>query len=187
MTKDSIRKIMKTKLKKLSKPEYEQKSFQIARELFSSDAWKNAETIGITISNPPEVDTYFIIKQAWLDGKRVAVPRCITKEKKLDFRFISSFDQLENIYIHLWEPKIEITQSVTKQEIELLVVPGLAFNKEGYRVGFGGGYYDRYLVDFDNQTISLAFAEQLVVEMPIDTYDKPVKQIVTENGFHIVK
>lgn len=187
MTKDRIRKMMKTKLKKISKPEYEQKSFQIARELFTLEAWKKAETIGITISNPPEVDTYFIIKQAWLEGKNIAVPRCKTEEKQLDFRFISSFDQLENIYIHLWEPKIEVTQTVTKEEIELLVVPGLAFTKDGYRVGFGGGYYDRYLVDFDNQTISLAFAEQLVAEMPIDTYDKPVKQIVTDNGFYLVK
>ncbi|MET3699235.1 5-formyltetrahydrofolate cyclo-ligase [Bacillus oleivorans] len=179
-TKELIRKEMKTCLKQLTKPVYEQKSYSIAETLIKQPDWKNAQTIGITLSVFPEVDTYFIIKQAWLEKKQVAVPRCIVQRRHLDFRLLCSFTQLENVYIHLWEPQPAATESIEKKEIDLLIVPGLAFSLSGYRIGFGGGYYDRYLVDFPGKTLSLAFKEQLMDSIPADPYDRKIQQIVTE-------
>ncbi|WP_243297218.1 5-formyltetrahydrofolate cyclo-ligase [Bacillus litorisediminis] len=181
-TKELIRKEMKGILKQLSKPEYEQKSYLVAERLFNQPEWKTAKTIGITLSVFPEVDTYFIIKQAWLERKQVAVPRCIVNEKHLDFRHLRTFTQLENVYIHLWEPKPVETELVEKKEIDLLIVPGLAFSLNGYRIGFGGGYYDRYLADFPGKTVSLAFHEQLMDMIPIDSYDRKVQRIVTDKA-----
>ena len=181
-TKDSIRKEMKASLRQLSKPEYEQKSYWIAERLVSLPEWKNAKIIGTTLSVFPEVDTYFIIKQAWLEEKQIAVPRCIVHQKHLDFRLIRSFMNLENVYLHLWEPRPSVTVPVVKQDIDLLIVPGLAFSANGYRIGFGGGYYDRYLVDFPGKTLSLAFEEQLIGSIPADSYDQKVQQIVTDEA-----
>lgn len=185
ITKDKIRQEMKEVLGRISKIEYEQKSFQIAKELFQLKEWKEANTIGLTISNPPEVNTYFLIKQAWLEGKTVAVPKCKPKEKQLDFRIISSFTELENTYIHLLEPNIELTEPLAKKEIDLLIVPGLAFCNKGYRIGFGGGYYDRFLIDYEGNTIALAFQEQLLKEIPTDSYDLKVNRIILESGSFI--
>lgn len=179
--KNMIRQRMKETLSKLSKPNYEDFSYKIALRLFEEENWKQANVVGITISNPPEVDTYQIIRKAWELGKQVVVPKCDPKEKKLSFRLLMEFSQLESVYYGLLEPIEEQTKEVLPENIDLLIVPGLAFTSEGFRLGFGGGYYDRYLPDFLGETLSLCFHSQVISQFPIEKHDIPVSKIITNN------
>ncbi|MBS4194686.1 5-formyltetrahydrofolate cyclo-ligase [Lederbergia citri] len=180
MDKKTIRKSYKDELKSLDRITYEHWSYMIANELFLTDEWKNAETIGITVSHFPEVDTWQIIRRGWEAGKKIVVPKCYPSENKMEFRQITAFDQLETVFFGLFEPKEAKTMKVENDEIHLLIVPGLVFNREGFRVGFGGGYYDRFLTGFNGATISLCFSMQISEKLPIENHDIPVGKIITE-------
>ncbi|KXH87439.1 5-formyltetrahydrofolate cyclo-ligase [Sporosarcina sp. HYO08] len=159
---------------------HEAKSLAIIEKVLASPDYQNAKTIGITISRFPEVNTTSLIEAAWQDGKQVAVPKCIASTRHMDFRLINSFDQLETVYMDLREPIIEKTTSVAKSMIDVQIVPGVVFSNKGYRIGFGGGYYDRYLNDYTGNTISLAFDCQTGHEVPVEAHDVPVAKIMTE-------
>lgn len=179
MDKKSIRRQMKELLSGISKETYDHDSNKIAQNLYQQEEWKNSNIIGITISRKPEVDTYPIIKKAWEEGKCVVVPKCSPMDKGLSFRTLTDFSQLESVYFGLLEPIVEETAEINPEKIDLLIVPGLAFTREGYRIGFGGGYYDRLLSSFTAKTISLAFPEQIISQFPIEKYDIPVSKIIT--------
>ncbi|MEH7492786.1 5-formyltetrahydrofolate cyclo-ligase [Neobacillus niacini] len=176
-----IRKEMQESLAQLTKPYYEHYSTKIATTLYMDEDWLNAKVIGITISKEPEVDTYQIIRKAWEVGKEVVVPKCNPKDKTLTFRKITEFSQLESVFYGLLEPIIEQTMEVYPEDIDLLFVPGLAYTSEGYRLGFGGGYYDRYLTSYYGKTLSLAFHFQVIPQFPIEKHDIPVSKIITND------
>ncbi|AIF43421.1 5-formyltetrahydrofolate cyclo-ligase [Virgibacillus sp. SK37] len=154
---------------------------KLTEQLIHTTVWENATVIGITMAQGFEWDTKSIIEIAWKQGKQVCVPKCSPQDKLLHFHKITSFNDLEVVYYNLLEPIPEQTEYVSKEKIDLLIVPGLLFNKEGFRVGFGGGYYDRFLTDFPNNTVSLLSEEQLVSKLPKESFDIPVKQLITEN------
>jgi len=180
-----IREKLKSELAKLDLPIYEDLSYQIALNLFNDLGWKQAKTIGITVSRPPEVDTFQIIPKAWEQGKQVVIPKCLPKTKEMEFRILEKFSQLERVYFNLYEPIVDKTKKVDPNQIDLLIVPGLAFNSSGYRLGFGGGYYDRFLKHYNNETVSLAFPQQLVEEIPVEAHDLPVGKIITSQGVFV--
>ncbi|MDQ1145046.1 5-formyltetrahydrofolate cyclo-ligase [Bacillus sp. SORGH_AS 510] len=185
--KQSLRKRIKVSLSELTIPLYEDYSYKIANQLFEDDDWKVAKIIGITISKRPEVDTYQIIRKAWELGKQVVVPKCYPEEKKLVFRTLKEFSQLESVFYGLLEPIEERTDKVEANEIDLLIVPGLAYTREGYRVGFGGGYYDRFLTNYYGKTLSLAFNNQIVEQFDMERHDLPVSKIITNHEvIHII-
>ena len=171
---------MRTILKGLSKEVYNEKSARIANNLFQTDEWKQAKTIGITISIFPEVDTYSIIHKAWEEDKQVAVVKCVPKTRSMDFYVIESFDQTEKGYSGLIEPLPEKATKIEPSQIDLIFVPGVAYSKAGFRLGFGGGYYDRFLPTYNGPTLSLAFEEQIVPEVPVEEHDFKVQKIVSE-------
>lgn len=175
-----LRNAMQKKLKEIEAYEYEHLSNKIAERLLTFPAWTDAKTIAITISRIPEVNTYGIIKKAWEDGKKVVVPKCHPKDRTMTFRNITAFDQLETVYYGLLEPIEEWTEEVEQDEIDLMIVPGLAFNRDGYRLGFGGGYYDRYLQHYKGKKIALAFTQQIVSTIPIESHDMAVDAIITD-------
>lgn len=179
--KKSIRTEVREVLSQITKQTYEDYSYTIACQLFKEQEWKQAQVVGVTVSKYPEVDTYQIIRKAWETGKQVVVPKCIPAEKKLVFRTITEFSQLECVFHGLLEPIEALTKAVKPGEIDLLIVPGLAYTREGCRIGFGGGYYDRYLPHFSGHTLSLAFPEQLIPHFPADEHDIPVQKIITVN------
>lgn len=178
--KKQLRISMKSNLENLSFPLYEDHSYRIAGQLFKDEDWLEAKSIGITISRSPEVDTLQIIRKAWDLGKQVAIPKCNPQTRELVFRTFTRFSELEMVYSGLYEPIVSMTKEVPSDDLDLLIVPGLAFTRKGFRLGFGGGYYDRYLGENKAQTISLAFSQQLVAELPVEPHDLPVSKIITE-------
>ncbi|KGX85025.1 5-formyltetrahydrofolate cyclo-ligase [Pontibacillus marinus] len=181
-TKKDLRTKGKDILSNLVGTERESKVINIHKALLNTSSYQNAKVIGCTISQEHEIDTKPIIEQAWKDGKTIAVPKCNAKQKELTFRKLTSFEELETVYFGLKEPKEEETEVVTKERIDLMLVPGLMFDQRGYRIGYGGGFYDRYLEYFNQTTIALATEEQLMNQVPNDPFDIPVQHLITELG-----
>lgn len=170
-------------LKEFPREEKEKVEERFLKHLTASTLWKEAKTIGITVAQGFEWNTKPMIEAGWKDNKTVAVPKCAPKEKQLTFYQLNNYNQLEIVYYNLLEPKSEETLKVNKQEIDVLIVPGLLFDKQGYRIGFGGGFYDRFLTDFQNITISMLHSSQLLEGIPKETFDIPVQFLMTENGW----
>jgi 5-formyltetrahydrofolate cyclo-ligase len=182
MSKEILRNQVLGILNNINRTEHLKKSLEITNRVLASDEFRSADTIGITISRYPEVDTRPLIEAAWAAGKRIAVPKCIHATREMDFRLITSYDSLETVYMGLLEPITDETVSVGKKGIDLQIVPGVVFSDEGYRIGFGGGYYDRYMSDYNGATLSLAFVTQTSHRIPIENHDIPVDRIITEEN-----
>lgn len=188
MNKKQMRTEMIDTLKNMNRKKYNHLSQIIKDHFVALKAYTDARIIAVTISRFPEVDTRPIIEAAWEQGKTVVVPRCIPKTRAMDFRIINSFKDLETVYIDLLEPIVSETTSIKKEQIDIQIIPGVVFSKTGYRIGFGGGYYDRYLEGFKGEMISLAFEAQTGKIIPVENHDIPVDKIITENGtFHCQK
>ncbi|GEK91952.1 5-formyltetrahydrofolate cyclo-ligase [Alkalibacterium kapii] len=182
MGKNELRKGMLVSLEKIGMIERKKTEKAMQENLFASSLWKNAEMIGITLSTGNEWDTKAIIEKAWVEGKRVCVPKSIHASRALHFYEITSFKQLEKGYYNLIEPIVNKTKRVEAIGIDLMIVPGLIFTRKGYRIGFGGGFYDRFLKDFPHTTVSLLHSNQLVESFPVESFDIPVQYLITEVG-----
>ncbi|MDZ5607995.1 5-formyltetrahydrofolate cyclo-ligase [Bacillus pseudomycoides] len=175
-----LRKKIVEQMNSLSKEQHKTLSEQIVFSLYEQKEWRESETIGITLSMEHEVNTYVIIEQAWREGKKVFVPKCNRETRTMTFRQITNFNQLETVYMSLREPIPALTVEAEANEIDLLFVPGVAYTRRGERIGYGGGYYDRYLVQYEGKTLSLAFGFQIVSYIPTESFDQNVQKIITE-------
>lgn len=180
MTKETLRKGMIAALTDMAVLERKKVERTLHKRLFSSEFWEKAKVIGLTLSQDLEWDTRAIVKQAWAEGKQVAVPKSIHSTRELHFYEIDDFSQVEVGYYGIEEPIVEKTTKIEKEGIDSLLVPGVLFNREGYRIGFGGGYYDRFLKDYTGRTLSLIHSNQLIEELPVEEHDIPVQYICTE-------
>ncbi|AQY51113.1 5-formyltetrahydrofolate cyclo-ligase [Listeria weihenstephanensis FSL R9-0317] len=178
MSEKSVLRIkMLAKLRLMDQSTYEHRSQNIATLLFQEQAWQKAETIGITIARFPEIATQKIIEKAWVEGKTIAIPETENKSKAMQFRAFVEGDELEMKPLGLSEPTSQ-APIIPKNELDLLIVPGVIFHPEGYRIGFGGGFYDRFLVDYTGDTISLCFPEQISTEFIPESHDIAVQKLV---------
>lgn len=182
MDKLQLRKSTIMTLKNISGAEKRSIERGLTEHLLKSSLWQSASQIGVTVAQGFEWDTEPIIKAAWQQNKRVCVPKCNPEKKEMIFYHLQHFDQLESVYFNLREPDPVRTVQADKKQIDLLIVPGIVFDRRGYRIGFGGGYYDRFLTDFAGETASLASVKQIVSRVPADAFDIPVKHLITENG-----
>lgn len=182
MGKEDLRKGMLLSLEKIGWLERNRTENDLHDHLFESDLWKNADSIGVTVSSDREWDTRTIIERAWDERKTVCVPKSIHETKVLHFYEISSFRQLEKGYFGLEEPLPEKTTRREPEDLDLMIVPGLIFTPAGYRIGYGGGYFDRLLAGFTKPTVSLLHSNQIVESFPIEAHDVPVDFLITEQG-----
>lgn len=182
MSKKDLRKAMLVSLEQVGNLERRKIEKAMRTHLFESDLWKQAQTVGLTLSMGNEWDTRELIEQAWAEGKRVGVPKSIHESRELHFYEITSFDQVAKGYFNLEEPLVSETKRIQKESFSLLLVPGLIFTESGYRIGFGGGFYDRFLAEFNQPTVSLVHTNQLVESFPIEAHDVPVDYLVTEEA-----
>lgn len=182
MKKEIRKKILQLK-ESLSEQEIQKKSSAIFNTLSNMKFYTNANNVMLYVSFGSEVLTKPIIDDLLQQRKRVFVPVTVPKTKELIVSELKSFeDDLEIGHFGVMEPKKDALRPVDPTIIDLIVVPGVAFDKEGYRVGYGGGYYDRFIPRLTDQTpkVSLAFEMQLIDKVPTDKYDIPVEYIITE-------
>lgn len=180
LEKSTIRKAILSDLYNLSPEWHEKQSNVIHKKVLMEEKIKSAQIIGITLSAFPEVDTWKLIEDLWDQGKRIAVPKCAPKTRGMTFYEITSFDQLEVVYMKLKEPVPARTTKIEASQMHVLIVPGVVFDPNGFRLGFGGGYYDRYLSNYSGTTIAMAFDRQIIEQVPFEQFDLPVQLILTE-------
>ena len=152
----------------------------LAENLWELEEYKSCKTLLVFVSTPIEVDTSAIINKAFADGKRVAVPKCRDKHGQMDFYYIESKDSLKSGAYSIMEPDEEICDKVTDLSEGLCIVPGLCFDLQGFRLGFGKGYYDRFLDVFGGVTVGLCYSRYIEKELPKGIFDKSVDVLVTE-------
>ena len=151
----------------------QQRDALLTQYLLKSSVYQHAKTIATYLSLPHEFDTGLFIRQAQADGKRIVIPKTHPHGCMIFVDY--NLNDLELTAFGIWEPRSG--QVVEKTHIDLIHVPGVAFNKGGYRIGYGGGYYDRYLADFKGMTVSTIYPCQLADFQP-DNYDIPIQEVL---------
>lgn len=181
MDKKEIRNIVVSKRKELSKMIKDDFDSVITRKFLESEVYKRCKTIFIYISMNEEIHTKGIILNALEEGKRVCVPKVEVKGRVMKAIEIKSLNQMiETPPFGILEPPT-FDSKLDIDEIELIVVPGLAFDKDGGRVGYGGGYYDKFLSQpHKSKKVVLAYDFQVFENVPVEKHDVKVDYIITE-------
>jgi len=178
--KEKLRKQIKEKRGRQSKEENRKKSKEIKERLFNLKEYRIARTVLFYVSYDGEVFTHDIIKEA-LDDKRVVVPISDKEDCSLNLSILENWNDLEEGSYGILEPRKDCIKEISIDEIDLIIVPGVAFDLNGNRLGHGKGYYDRLLEKTNAISIGLAFEFQIVKNIPTEINDKPVDLIITEN------
>jgi 5-formyltetrahydrofolate cyclo-ligase len=161
------------------------KSEQIAARIKTLTQYANAKTVLFYVSaKSNEVDTRALMREALAGSVRVLVPVTDFERKMLIISEIKSMQELVPARFGLLEPEPNSLRPVSVTEAEVVIVPGVAFDHECRRIGFGGGYYDRLLSDTDITSIALCYDGQIVSRVPTDFNDMPVDILVTESHIY---
>jgi len=155
----------------------------IMRKLIKSNYYSKSKIIFTFVSFGTEVDTHEIIRYALKDGKTVCVPKIPSKERGIEVFEIKGFEDLKAGYYNILEP-VEGCKRIEGEDIDLILMPGVAFDREGGRIGYGGGFYDRFLKDIKKPIpkIALAYGIQLVEKVPAYDFDVKIDGIITNEG-----
>ncbi len=179
--KELLRKELKDKRKRLSNRNIIEKSNKIKKQLFSLPGFKHASTILFYVSYDNEVNTHQMIKDCLKLEKNVIVPISKKEDRTLILSKLDNWSDLEVGTYGILEPLASKRKEISIEEIDLIIVPGVGFDRGGYRIGHGKGYYDNLLKKSMNVLhIGLAFEFQIVKKIPIESHDLPVDIIITE-------
>lgn len=152
----------------------------IISKLLLLDEYKENDIIFIYMSLPDEIDTCKVFIKALEDKKIIAVPKCIKEKDEIKFFNVKSTNDLEVGNFKIMEPIIDKCSPIQSFDSGLCIVPGVSFDMFGYRLGYGKGYYDRFLSIFKGKTVGLCYEKCLVSKLPIGKFDRSVDMIVTE-------
>ncbi len=150
----------------------------IWNKIFSCDYYKIANVVFVYVSYNNEVDTIEAIEHMLAEGKHVVVPKCDVSGKTMSLYEIQSLTDLRMGAYGIQEPLGEKERKVKTEEIDLAVVPGVAFDKKGMRLGYGGGYYDKFLAEFSGTSVGLVYAQCYSEELPVEKFDRGVDIVV---------
>lgn len=180
-SKSEIRKRLLGLRNSLSSEKITAGSGEIVTRLIRIEEIRKASILMVYVSFGSEVMTDDLIRWGWGEGKRVVVPFCRPESREMTACRIDGFDELETGHYGIRAPKAGRLRPVSGGEIDVVVVPAVAFDRRGYRIGYGGGYYDRFLPGCPQATkIGAAFASQIIEEIPVEPYDVTMDCIVTE-------
>ena len=153
---------------------------KIQNKLLNLFVVREADVVLTYVSTPIEVKTLDFITALLEQGKKVAVPKCLNDKGDMDFFLINSLDELEDGFFGVREPNPETAEKVLTTEKTVCVVPAFLFDAKGYRLGYGKGYYDRFLSKFSGKTVGICYEENICDSLMHGKYDRPVALIVTE-------
>lgn len=178
ISKKDIRAVVKKCRREAAAEEILKNSRKICETFFSLPEYKEAETVFAYMDCKNEVQTSEVIAQCLRDGKTIAVPKVFGEIMK--YYAITSENDLEEGYFGIREPKHEFLQEMTAED-GLMILPGVAFDTARHRVGYGGGFYDRYLEEHPHmKKIAFAFEFQVFDEVPHEAHDRKPEKIITE-------
>ena len=174
MNKQELRRMIREKKRAMTVAEIETKSEALGELFRQTDAYRNAKTIYGYLPYNQEVRTVAMLEQAIRDGKRVAVPKCYGDEMK--FIFMEDLSLVEKGYANIPEPIAD--GPIADDETALVLMPGLAFDPQGHRIGYGGGFYDKFLAAEPNHpTLALCYDFQMLPHLETEAFDIPVDTV----------
>lgn len=179
--KQELRERYKAQRRAMDEAEKSAKDRRIAEHVRRLWQYAKCDTLLCYVSTAIEVDTHEIIRRALADGKRVAVPRCIPDTRFMESYYIESLDELVPGTFGVLEPIPDPDKLVTDLSQGLCLVPALCYDLEGFRLGYGKGYYDRYLAGFGGSLVGLCYSDCIERHLPHGRYDRPVETLVTEH------
>jgi 5-formyltetrahydrofolate cyclo-ligase len=161
----------------------EERSRKIQEKLLSSEEFRAAGTVMTYVSLPTEVNTYYFIEKALERGKRVAVPYIEPNDQTIIASELAAIENLEKGPFGIYQPREGLAGAIPLKEIDLIVVPLVAYDAKNMRLGRGKGYYDKLLANKDlssAKTVGLAFHFQVVDSLPSNSHDRPVSRVITD-------
>ena len=176
--KSELRKQVLQEMKAIPREQKQAMDQALTERFLNHPFYQEAKVIATYLSFPHEFQTQELIEQALKDGKKVLIPKTYPKGR-MDF-VVYDPQQLVKTSFGLLEPQGDL-EVVDASQIDLIHVPGLAFTREGYRIGYGGGYYDRYLKLFTGHTLSTVYPCQIRDFIPED-HDIPVQEVLIDEG-----
>lgn len=184
--KDSLRTAFIQMRRALSSEERARIDAAITRRVFELPEFQSARVIATYLSFGAEVETRGIIERAWQEGKTVALPRCVPSSRRMRWYTVDSFSALEWHRFGMQEPAEDPAREVdlAAQKPALAIVPALAIDEQGFRLGYGGGYYDVFLAEFLGVSVGLCREAQVVENLAArgarERYDIPVDVVISE-------
>ena len=176
--KSELRKQVLQEMKAIPREQKQAMDQALTDQFLKHPFYQEAKVIATYLSFPHEFQTQGLIEQALKDGKKVLIPKTYPKGR-MDF-VVYNPQQLVKTSFGLLEPQGNL-EVVDASQIDLIHVPGLAFTTEGYRIGYGGGYYDRYLKHFSGHTLSTIYPCQIKDFIP-ENHDIPVQEVLIDEG-----
>ena len=175
MDKKQLRVEIRAKKRAMSVEEIEKKSRLLGEKFLASAAYRNARTIYGYLPYNQEVRTVPMLEQALRDGKRVAVPKVYGEEMK--FIYMDDLSRVEKGYAGIPEPIAD--GPVAEDRTALVLMPGLAFDPQGRRIGYGGGFYDKFLArEPEHPTLALCYDFQMLPHLETEEFDKSVDYVI---------
>ena len=175
--KKEIRAEVKKRRREADEETLHEKSLQILERFRQLSAYKDASLLLAYVDAKREVETRLLMRCAWDDGKKVAVPR-VDGDGIMHFYYLRSLKDLEPGAFGIMEPRIDCR--ICEPEEGLLLMPGVAFDEQGHRVGYGGGYYDRYLQDAEFKKAALCWEKLMLDQIHADGYDICMDWIISD-------
>ena len=175
MNKKELRDAIRAKKRAMTPEEIEERSAQLGELLAGSPAYREADTIYGYLPYNQEVRTVPMLERALLEGKRVAVPKVYGEEMR--FIYLTDLSKVAKGYSGIPEPVGD--GPVADDPRALVLMPGLAFDRKGHRIGYGGGFYDKFLArEPEHPTIALCYDFQLLPELETEEFDIPVDTVL---------
>ncbi|MCK5232622.1 MAG: 5-formyltetrahydrofolate cyclo-ligase [Desulfobulbaceae bacterium] len=185
MKRNDLRKKILAQRDSLLPDDRAQKSSSVIEHLWRIDDFSSTKTLFVYVNFRSEVETLSLISQCLDKGMRVTVPLTLPDESGLiPYRVINPDQDLSPGYCSIPEPDPRRLSTVEPNEIDTVILPGSVFDRQGGRLGYGGGYYDRFLNNKAPQAvrIAIAFQLQVVPEVPLLPHDQRLHYLVTEKG-----
>ena len=175
MDKKALRKAIRQQKAAMTPEQIEKASAELCRQFLATEQYQKATTVYGYLPYNQEVRTEPILEHALRDGKQVAVPKIFGD--KMEFIYLSGLDAVAPGYAGIPEPVAD--EPVARDATALVLMPGIAFDKSGHRVGYGGGYYDRYLArEPGHPTVALCYGFQLFESLDTEEFDVPVDLVL---------
>ena len=180
MNKKEMRKTILNHRKNLFNPVLEDR---IIKRVLVSKGWQKAKIVMLTASFGSEINTAPLIDNALKDGKKVYLPVCRDEGRMIPKQIKNRTSDLKADFHGIPEPAVTCESLDAVDRIDFILVPGMAFTEEGFRLGYGGGYYDRFLsqVSSRTETVGITYEALIFSKLPMEAFDFPVKSIFTEN------
>ncbi len=175
MDKKALRSTIRQRKRAMTEEEIVSRSQALAELFYASSAYQNAKTIYGYLPYNQEVRTVPMLEQALKDGKKVAVPKCYGDEMR--FIYMEDLTQVEKGYANIPEPIAD--GPVADDTTALVLMPGLAFDPQGHRCGYGGGFYDKFLAaEPEHPTLALCYEFQMLPYLETEEHDIPVDYVI---------